>query len=253
MKNKLTENKKVIIFLAVVLIFAVIFAVHLFKTNKVKNTGKENIKKNIAAVNDFDFSNVEAVENQLKAAGYENSESKTDYRKIFNGSVVIGDSITEGLVTYKFLGEDEAFTEIGASVMKSRELFEKAAKTYPKNAFFSFGTNDIGMYNGDMDAFIKDYKKLLKDFHKTSPDTKIYICSIAGPDKSAIENNKNLAKYKEFNSALKKMAKDSGYKYIDTTPILAKNKDLYEGDGIHVKPAFYPLWLDLMIKKAGMK
>lgn len=248
--------------------FLVLFLLNLLRENRPADEDAVAISDNLRAITQFDFSDVATVESALAAIGEPEapaapsedvagsdqtvSNNQTDYHNLFASSVVVGDSITEGLSAYGYLGEEICFTEIGASVMGSGYLFDLAAATYPKNAFFSFGINDMGNYNGDASGYINRYKELLKAFCKTSPDTKIYINSIAPPAQFAIDEQPLWGNWETFNNALKEMCKKEGYTYVDTTSILKTQPELYEGDGLHVVSSYYPLWLDIMAEKAGL-
>ena len=256
-----TITKKQII--SVILItFIILFARNLLRGNRNADTPDSEVLKNVQLVSEHDFSTVKAVEEQISVV--EKSDevnekiqkgeglSKAKYKKIFSGCVVIGDSITEGLSLYGFLNKDQVFSEIGASIMSSKSMFKKAAATYPRVAFFTFGMNDMGNYRGDADAFIKRYKELLADFAEKTPDTKILINSISTPRKSAQKSNKSLKNYKKFNKAIQAMCDELGYTYIENTYILEQHPKYYEQDGIHVIPDYYPIWLNNMILMAGL-
>ena len=75
--------------------------------------------------------------------------NKARYMSKFKGSIVVGDSVTEGLSVYGWLSDDQVFSKIGSSVMTGDDLFSSAAGTYPSTAFFAFGMNDMGNYRGD--------------------------------------------------------------------------------------------------------
>ena len=97
----------------------------------------------------------------------------------------------------------------------------------------------------------------MKEFHKISPQTKIYVCSISKPSSKTLKKRKVLRNYTKFNAAIAKMCASSSLKgvkpvFIDITGILEEHSDLYAGDGIHAQPAYYPYWLDEMAEKAGL-
>ena len=178
--------------------------------------------------------------------------NKARYMSKFKGSIVVGDSVTEGLSVYGWLSDDQVFSKIGSSVMTGDDLFSSAAGTYPSTAFFAFGMNDMGNYRGDEKAFIKKYEARLKAFHKASPKTKICVCGISAPTDAAMAKNKSISNYKKFNSAIKKMCAKNKYVYIPTADILQKHPELYAGDGIHAQATYYPYWLDRMIEGAEL-
>ena len=260
-KKRKQVNKTYMLFIIVLLILAVVFFFNLVRQNKTADYSDAKIKANVSAVATFDYSKVTTVEEEIEkleateAGGtFDPREGLTSaqYRKIFSTSVILGDSITEGLVDYGYLSSDQVFCKIGASIINGDDLFRSAAQTYPKLAFLSFGMNDMGNYNGNANSFIKKYKELIRSFQKTSPDTVILINNISTPSDSAISASPILGNYKKFNNALQKMCRDLDLTYIDNSRIIEEHPDLYAGDGIHVSSDYYPYWMNNMILKAGL-
>lgn len=256
-----TEHRKVNLFSVTLLIFLLIFTFNLFSCNKNADYDKRTINRSLAEILTFDYSKVTAVESEIKFLETEEASSTFDkdrplqsgqYKKIFSGSIILGDSVTEGLTAYGYLSEDTVFCKIGASLLNGDELFHQAASVYPLRAFFSFGMNDILNYNGNEESFKSRYKELLSEFRNTSPDTKIFINSITAPSADAVKNKPVLKKYKVFNDTIRQICKEMDFTYIDNTEILESHPDLYAGDGIHVNADYYPLWINNMIMKAGM-
>lgn len=259
--TKKSQNKIYLIFVVVLLILVSLFFINFLRSNSEADTDTKIIKANISAISTFNYSRVVTVEAQIRKL--EDTEArgnfdvtkkltKAQYRKIFGNSVVIGDSITEGLSVYGFLSDAQVFCKIGASVMYGEDLFASAAGTYPKFVFLSFGMNDMGNYTGHADMFIAKYMKLIKQFKKDSPDSLIFINGITPPADSALAGNKILGNYKKFNNALKEMCKTMKLTYIDNNYIIEDHPEFYAGDGIHVSSEYYPLWLNNMILKAGL-
>ena len=257
-KSSMPKLIGTIIVLIVLICVCGVFIFNLFRSNKKADYAASVVKENIATVSDFNYSTVADIEKKIEEMEASESGSGTqqtgpDYRKIFRGSVVLGDSITEGLSAYGYLGADQVFCAIGGSVMNSADMFAQAAATYPKNAFMSYGMNDLGMYNGDEDLFIEQYRSLIEDFMKTSPNTKIFVNSISKPSDSKIESGGYFYKWEDYNKAIKKMCKELDVEYIDNTSILKEHPEFYAGDGVHVSTSYYPIWLEDMMDKAGLK
>lgn len=260
-KKKTSNSTKFLIFIVVLLILVGLFFIQFFKGNRNADFEDAYIKTNISTIATFDYSKVTTIESQIKKLETTEARGTFDvdkaltieqYRKIFSTSAILGDSITEGLADYGWLGSEQVFCKIGASIINGEDLFTSAAKTYPGFAFFAFGMNDMGNYGGNADNFIAKYKSLLKDFQKTSPDTIILINGISPPNEEAMASNSSLKNYKKFNNALKKMCREMNFTYIDNTYIIEEHPDFYAGDGIHVTSDYYPLWMNNMILKAGL-
>ena len=245
----------------ILLAAALIFLFQLVRINLPARVSSDTVKDNLKMISEYNFSSVTDVEQKLdevnstdppQAGVTKSGISKAKYRQIFDGSVVVGDSITEGLTEYGFLDDGQVFGKVGASIIKDGALFTGASATYPKHAFFSFGMNDMGNYRGDSSAFMKKYKGLLDQFHKDSPKTVLYVNSISTPSAAARKKNKSLRNYKKFNAALRTMCSEMGITYIDNNYILECHPEYYGSDGIHVSQGYYRKWLNNMILKAGL-
>ncbi|MCI9640363.1 MAG: hypothetical protein HFE72_09635 [Emergencia sp.] len=260
-REKRTNSKKFLIFIIVLLLLVSLFFIQYFKSNEDADYSEKKIRTNISTIATFDYSKVTTIEAQIKNLEITEARgtfdvtktlSKDQYRKIFSTSAILGDSITEGLADYGWLGNEQVFCKIGASIISGDDLFTSAANTYPGFAFCSFGMNDMGNYNGSVNAFIEKYTSLIQEFKKISPNTIILVNGITPPTKNAIASNPILGNYKKFNNALKQMCKDLKLTYIDNTYIIEEHPEFYAGDGIHVTADYYPLWMNNMILKAGI-
>ena len=254
---KLTEEKIRLAIAIVIAAFVVLVIINLFRTYADADITDKLIKKNKAEITDMQnatVADVEAAVNALDAANNVDATAslRIRYQRMFSTSVILGDSLTEGLTVYKWLTEATVFAQVGGSIIYADETFQKAANTMPQYAFFAYGMNDMGNYRGDANAFIERYTELLRAFKKTSPKTKILVNSISTPTPTAIAGNSSIGHYLEFNEAIKAMCEREKYVYIDISDILPSNPSLYAGDGIHADPSYYPIWMDRMIKAAGM-
>lgn len=240
-------------------VFLVIFCFNLLRVDFDAAYSSDEIAADRKAVEEHDYSTVKKVESMIKNleakdTGNVSMKAKSNvyYLKKFRDSVILGDSITEGLTVYGYLPDDIVLCSIGASLEGSGPLFKKAAKLVPDNAFFTFGMNDMIKYRGKTKPFIKQYSKLLDKFQKKSPDTEIYINSISCPDKDAQKSQPSLKNWSKYNKALEELCEEKGYNFIDNTYILKKNPKFYQPDGIHVVPSYYPIWMNDMIAEADL-
>ena len=233
------------------------FLFYLSAGNAPGDTSQGEIDSNIKEVAAMQKGDAETID-----AAYEKTEttekltvgkkSKAMYKRLFRKSVFLGDSVTEGLKEYGWIPSKQVCCAIGGSIISADPLVKKAIKQKAEKSFWAFGMNDLIMFRKNPNGFIDEYEKKLAYFHKKSPKTEIYICGISTPSKGAIKKQKSLGKYAEFNKKINKMCKKKGYTYIEVADILANNKKLYEGDGIHAKTGYYVYWLDRMADAAGL-
>ena len=109
------------------------------------------------------------------------------------------------------------------------------------------------MFSGDAELFVERYREIIEKFRAISPKTKIYVNSIPKPSDAKIAAGGYFYKWEEFNSKVQQMCSEIGAEYIDNTEILRENPQLYAGDGIHVSPSYYPLWMARMAQAAGLQ
>ncbi|MBQ0041487.1 MAG: hypothetical protein KBS56_05605 [Clostridiales bacterium] len=257
--NKTVNKKNPIrtVIAVLLLVFAVSVLFNFFRPNMAAKADKTAMKANVKTISEMQTADVATIEKKVRDLDARDARSNSEgmrviYRKMFSTSVILGDSLTEGLDVYGWLPNSVVFSKVGGSIVYGDDVFAKAAKTKPEYAFFAYGMNDMGNYSGNDKNFIAKYTSLLEKFKKTSPKTMIIVNSITTPTKAARAGNKSIRNYKKFNKAIKKMCKKQHYIYLDITDILPDNPDLYAGDGIHAAPAYYPLWMDRMIDAAGL-
>lgn len=189
-KKKKTGVKPVVI-LAVLILTAVILAALLFfRSGRLPFFGYVGI--DVSGVISESFSEAAAdgsytLKEALDSAGNgEITLSDIGFDSIFEGTVILGDSVTEGISGYGYLSEDKVFCRVGGSVLNSSDEIPKAAATNPEIAFFSFGSNEMGMFSGDADYFTQKYEEFIRSFMELSPDTEIYVNSVPKPSDSRI-------------------------------------------------------------------
>jgi hypothetical protein len=170
----------------------------------------------------------------------------SDYSIIFGSSVIIGDSIAEGLNLYGYLKPSSLITHLGKSVASSFDDLPTLVKIAPRNVFFELGLNDLSHPDRDLDIFIKNYSHLIDEIKQKLPDTTLYICSIFPVTDNVLIQRPEFQQIETYNNAIKELADNKGVYYIDTYTFLKENPQYHEEDGIHVISEFYPLWLDTL-------
>lgn len=123
-------------------------------------------------------------------------------KQVFQGTVIVGDSITESIAEYGFLDTSIVVAKLGLRIDAADEQISTAISLNPSVFFLSFGANDLEIYNGDSPAFIAAYKEKIDQIKAALPETPIYINSILPIQQSAIDQNPALAYYDSFNQAL---------------------------------------------------
>lgn len=189
--------------------------------------------------------------NNTVSKNIENNErvkQPTSLGETFGGDVFLGDSITKGLSTFKYLNDANVCAVIGIPTKKVISQVDKAVKLNPKRVFILCGVNDLGgSYNKVQ--FKKDYTNLIKTVKTKLPDSKIYVQSIL-PVLPKLESQKLYIKntyINAYNEVIRSIAKEEAVTYLNTAAVVKeKGQSVYASDGLHYKSSFYPIWLNYL-------
>lgn len=262
MKNVQRYWKIIII---VCLGLAVIAGIYLKISIDQKTSEKELIKNSVKklealAANKDNLSELEKEIQQMDDAtrmtrSVEEMTAADNIRALnarFTGSVVVGDSITEGLTAYNILSQDKVVYKRGVSIKNTESLLQTAIGLNPGNIFLAFGMNDVETYKTDINSFIEVYKEKIEYVRQALPNAKIFVNSIQPATAAVITKRQDFSRVPQYNEALEKMCEELSIIYIDNQYILEQHPQFYAQDGIHVTSTYYPIWLQNMAEKAGI-
>lgn len=238
----------------------------IYSTNKEKSIIKENIDKLIALENqDISLIEEEIKKNKDKLGkesfnsgslnnGGLNKENtiKVNYKELYKNSVVMGDSQSEGLSIYNILNPTSVVAKMGSNIVDGKVNIAKLKNLNPQNIFILYGMNDVLIYKDDVERFIKDYSELILSIKEELPSTNIYINAILPVTEAVIEKRSVYSMIEEYNKNIEKMCEVLNVGFVDASYLLENDESLFEGDGMHLKPKFYPLWLEVMANQASL-
>lgn len=265
--KKLNGNKPKIIFFAIPAGIVLAGAIAFFVTRSSKPDS--SCIENVARLQAMESSDISQTEKQLKELRKQDKDSvisamqdsitdssavlsDVEIKQVFQGSVIIGDSITESIWEYGFLDTDVVISKRGLSVAAADEQIATAIGLHPSTIFMAFGSNDLENYISDSASFIEDYRVQVRKLKEALPDSPIYINGILPILPSTIEAVPALGYYPEYNEALQAFCEEMGCTYIDNSFIVEGNDSMYEPDGEHVIRDYYPKWLTYMAETAGL-
>lgn len=180
--------------------------------------------------------------------------SKEYDSEFFDRGLIIGDSISVGLVNYGYLKPENVFAQIGltpASVLTTdingTTVYTKAAGLNPDYICIMLGTNGLSYLSEDFMA--EKMGEFIDGLRQTCPNAKIFLISIppvtAEHESEKPEKIENITKYNEH---IAKLAEEKSVPFVNTF-ILLQDSDGYlaadyaEYDGLHLKGAAYPVLL----------
>ena len=181
--------------------------------------------------------------------------ASTEYSpEFFDRGLIIGDSISVGLVNYGYLKSENVFAQIGltpASVLTTdidgTTVYTKAAGLNPDYICIMLGTNGLSYLSEDFMA--EKMSEFIDGLRQTCPNAKIFLVSIppvtAEHESEKPEKIENITKYNEH---ISKLAEEKSAPFVNTFELLQDSDgylaaDYAENDGLHLKAAAYPVVL----------
>lgn len=189
-------------------------------------------------------------------------ESQAVGSEYFDDAVFIGNSHTEGIISYSAMDNATVYASKGITIdaISTKPVIKTDAGriTIPDalsqskfgKVYILLGANELGwVYPSE---FIKHYAAFIESVKELQPDAKIYVQSIfpvsAEKDsEGTVYNNSNI---NNFNSLIMEMAKDKEVYYLNVAEALSDEKgNLPEDcakDGMHFGKKYYDKWFDYL-------
>lgn len=181
--------------------------------------------------------------------------ASTEYSpEFFDRGLIIGDSISVGLVNYGYLKPENVFAQIGltpASVLTAdidgTTVYTKAAGLDPDYICIMLGTNGLSYLSEDFMA--EKMSEFIDGLRQTCPNAQILLVSIppvtAEHESEKPEKIENITKYNEH---ISKLAEEKSAPFVNIFELLRDSggylaADYAENDGLHLKGTAYPVLL----------
>lgn len=182
-------------------------------------------------------------------------EASTEYsNEFYERALMVGDSLSVGLVNYGYLKPENVFAQIGltpASVLTAEiggeTVYSKAAALDPDHICIMLGTNGLSYLSEDFMA--QKMGEFIDGLRQTCPDAVIVLISI--PPVTAVHESEKPEKIEnitKYNDHIAKLAEEKSVIYVDTFSLLKDSSgylaaDYAENDGLHFKTQAYPVIL----------
>lgn len=172
---------------------------------------------------------------------------QTKLASLFRNSVFLGDSITEGLSYHEVLAEENVLAGAGKTAEFAMGDMEDLIQRNPKQIFIQLGSDDIlWPTEHPLDYAINHYISLIEAIKQKLPQAEITVLSVTPVSEETLGDEPRYRNIPAFNERLKEMAAKEQVGFVDLSVIIAIHPDLYDTDGIHFKPEFYPLMLEAL-------
>ena len=166
---------------------------------------------------------------------------KLTYRKAFSKTLIVGDSLMNGIEIYNVLDKANIISMVSASLYHLESNFPKILLNNPEKLVLHYGINMYEAGSEQLDFFISMYTDIIKALKKALPDTEIYVSSIFNVSDSVKGRYRMLD---DYNEALRNMCTELEIGFVDNSECLPGDGSYYGGDGIHVSKSFYvDVWL----------
>lgn len=170
-----------------------------------------------------------------------------EYKNVFQTSVFLGDSITEGFSFHDVLDEANVLAGAGKTAEFALEDIDELAKRNPKHVFILLGSDDILWPTDNPKEYsLTQYAKLIGTIKDKLPSAAITILPVTPVTAEAEQKEPRYRNIEDYNQGLKELAAKEQVGFVDLSSIFAGNPNLHDADGIHFKAEFYPLMLDLL-------
>lgn len=171
----------------------------------------------------------------------------SEYQILFQTSVFLGDSITEGLSFYDVLDETNVLAGAGKTAQFALKDIEELVKRQPKQIFIQLGSDDILWPTDNPKEYsLTHYAQLIGTIKEKLPDAAITILSVTPVTADAEKEEPRYRNIADYNQGLKDLAVKEQVGFVDVSPVIADHPNLYDADGIHFKAEYYPLVLDFL-------
>ncbi len=176
---------------------------------------------------------------------------RNTFRKAFSDVLIVGDSLMQGLNTYRVLDSSNMIAMVSASLYHLEGNVERIISNNPKKLVTHYGINMLVDSEGYLNSFILQYTRILIRLKNALPDTEIYVSGIFDVAPCVKGRYSAIEKY---NARLSKMCDELDVNYLDNSSFLPGDGEYYGSDGIHVSKGFYTeVWLPQLYYEIYLK
>lgn len=172
------------------------------------------------------------------------------FKSVFANSVVIGDSIVEGILECDLMLTSSVVCQMGGNVHMLSKYLPVVESLQPENIFLYIGFNDIGMNYGNKDAYYEDIVWFISQLQAICPGVPMYMNRIIPVISTEFLESEEYWNSPEYNVILERVAAEYGLTMIDNLSLV--EQDFYYKDGYHMIYPYYPRWLRRMAETAGL-
>lgn len=171
------------------------------------------------------------------------------YAKLYQTSVFLGDSITDGLSYHDVLEEENVIAGAGKTAQFALETgnVDEIVSRKPEHVYIQLGSDDILWPTSNPQEYsLSYYAQLIDKIQTDLSDAAVTLLSVTPVTAEVEKLEPRYRNIPDYNEGLKDLAAEKQVGYVDLSPLVAEHSDLYDTDGIHFQEAYYPLLLDYL-------
>ena len=171
---------------------------------------------------------------------------------LFKDYVILGDSRAVGFSYYDFLDDSRVIADGGNSIRDIADAIDAVKTLNPAYVYLCYGLNDTGVgYWDTAEEYAKEMDERITQLQAAVPGVTVVVNSILPATEAAMVNNPVWRKIPSFSAAAKEVCEKKGVPFVNNDPLAEKYMStLWDEDGVHLMPEFYPIWARNMIAAA---
>jgi hypothetical protein len=168
---------------------------------------------------------------------------ETDVWSMFEDYVILGDSRAVGFYYFDYLDKSRVLAGGGETIANIPDHLEEMKALDPSCIFLCYGLNDVSIgYWNTKEEYVAAMGEAIKNLQAALPNAKIIVSSILPARDPAFERASAWYNIPDYSAAVEAYCRENGIAFANNDKISAEHADLWQTDGIHVRPEFYPYW-----------
>lgn len=171
------------------------------------------------------------------------TSGELDIWSMFDSYVILGDSRAVGFYYFDFLEKSRVLADGGNTIRDVAAHMDDIRALQPDYVYLCYGLNDISIcYWDTKEEYVAELLQVVADLKEALPGVTVVVSSILPAQDPAFEKSSKWRNIPEWSEAVGAACAENGIPFADNTEICQTYADLWQPDGIHVRPEFYPYW-----------
>lgn len=242
------EKKKIGILAAAASAVVIIAVIIFVLSGSKQEVQADDLKAGLSYLEELENTDTSIVENQIKEIKKQERKAVLESGEIdvwqqFGDIVLMGDSRTIGFSNLELIESQRVIAQGGATIRDIPNYMDQLVNLNPSVVVFSYGLNDISIGHWDtVEEYISELDQRIEEVEGAVSNCTVFVNSIIPAIDPAFERSEKWRKIPDWNVSIKQHCEEQGIPYIEITDTVNEHADLYDGDGIHMHPDFYPFW-----------